>query len=134
MDTLPKHVQEMVLSGVSNVKTGYFFKNAKMDDTELPVYKNETLYITPEELVWAILEQAIEDEFNVLCEQRDESNEHITPTVDEEEYKSILEDIMTKVKNCKDALSVCDTVKNCLSDYDKTCEMFLDIAYTSVFN
>ena len=97
---------------------GYFFKNIKINDTELPVYNNEKLYATPEDLVEAILEKA-----------KQKNNQ-----VNEKEYKSIQKDIMSKVKKCKDALSVCDTIKKCLDNYEETDTMFLDISYTSVFN
>jgi len=60
METLPKYIQELVLSGVSDVKTGYFFKEVMEDETELPTYTNEKLYATPKELVWGILEKVME--------------------------------------------------------------------------
>ena len=133
METLPKEIQELVLSGVSDVKTGYFFKEVMEDETELPTYTNETLYTTPEELVWGILKKVMKDEFEILCSQRDESNEHITPEVDVKEYESIRDDVLDQIKHCKDALSVCLQIKDCLRVYEQTDELFIDIAYTSVF-
>lgn len=115
------------------MKTGYFFKNAFINDDKPISYKNEKLYSTPEELVEAILEKAKEEHYESLCEQRDESNEHITPEVDEEEYDSIKEDIMSQVNHCKDALSVCYAIKELLLDYEETCDLFLDIGFTTVF-
>ena len=115
------------------VKTGYFFKEVMEDETELPTYTNEKLYATPKELVWGILEKVMEDEFEILCSQRDESNEHITPEVDVKEYESIRDDVLDQIKHCKDALSVCLQIKDCLRVYEQTEELFIDIAYTSVF-
>jgi len=123
METLPRYIQELVLSGVSDVKTGYFFKEVMEDETELPTYTNEKLYATPKELVWGILEKVMEDE----------SNEHITPEVDVKEYESIRDDVLDQIKHCKDALSVCLQIKDCLRVYEQTEELFIDIAYTSVF-
>ena len=117
MDTLPKHVQELVLSGVSDVKTGYFFKEVMEDETELPTYTNEKIYATPKELVWGILEKVMEED----------------NAVDLKEYKSIQEDVLDQIKHCKDALSVCLQIKDCLRVYEQTEELFIDISYTSVF-
>jgi hypothetical protein len=118
METLPKEIQELVLKGVSDVKTGYFFKEIKMDDEyELPTYTNEKLYTTPSELVWGILETVMKED----------------NAVDLKEYESIRDDVLDQIKHCKDALSVCLQIKDCLRVYEQTEDLFIDIAYTSVF-
>jgi len=113
------------------MKTGYFFKDAKINDDNPISYNNEKMYSTPEKLIQAILEKAMKSEFELLCEQRDDLNEHITPEVNKEEYNSIKEEIMNSIKKCKDALSICNTIRTCLYDYEETCGLFLDIGFTS---
>ena len=97
------------------MKIGYFFKNAVINDSEPVSYTNETIYETPADLVWAILEK------------------NIKSFKEYKEYKSIYEDIILNLKNCKDSLSIIKQIKISLLDYKETCELFLDIGFTSIF-
>ena len=130
MDTLPREVLDLVLDGASKkVKMGYFFKRI-YDTEDYCTYKDEELYSTPKEVVEAILDEAQEHAWEIACDQRDETTEHITPVIDEKPYKEILDDIMKQLGHCGDALAVCKRIKELLQDYDETCDMEIDIAFT----
>jgi len=103
----------LVLEGLpKSLKIGFFWKKIKNNE-DYASYKDEEIFPSYSELIDSILSD---------CKD-----------LNKKEYNCIKQELLDYVKDCKDALSVCDNLKKLLKDYDETCDMEIDICFTSVF-
>ena len=104
METLSREIQQIILNGVNKeIKVGYFWKYIRQNE-DYATYTNEKIYPTHHQLIESIVQS-----------------------------KTIKDEIIKQVENCKDALEVCEKIKKNLCNYEETCDMEIDICFTCVY-